>query len=89
VGKQTMDQHCLKLNISCHYLHFTSIEDIYLKSSILGLSSILRVSGRKPQGLYIGKPFQWVRLWLKRASNKVKRVVVPKEDTHLRLTLSL
>ena len=33
------------LRIACHYLHFTSIEDIYLKSSILGLSSILRVSG--------------------------------------------
>lgn len=34
-----------ELNISCHYLHFTSIEDIYLKSSIPGQSSTLRVSG--------------------------------------------
>ncbi len=32
--------------IACQDVHFTSIEDIYLKSSIPGQSSILRVSGR-------------------------------------------
>lgn len=31
--------------ISCQDVHFTSIEDIYLKSSILRQSSILSVSG--------------------------------------------
>jgi hypothetical protein len=36
------------LNI-CQYVHFTSIEDIYLKSSISGQSSILRVKGRSPR----------------------------------------
>jgi hypothetical protein len=39
----------IKVWISCQYLHFTSIEDIYLKSSIPGQSSILRVTERSPQ----------------------------------------
>jgi hypothetical protein len=35
-----------KLRTACQDVHFTSIEDIYLKSSIPGESSILRVTGR-------------------------------------------
>jgi len=38
--------------VSCHYVHFTSIEDIYLKSSIPGQNSILRVTGRTAQADY-------------------------------------
>jgi hypothetical protein len=36
---------CSNQWLSCHYVYFTSIEDIYLKSSIPGHSSILCVSG--------------------------------------------
>jgi len=43
IGNKNTNQ---KLNIACHYVHFTSIEDIHLKSSIPGQSSILRVTGR-------------------------------------------
>jgi hypothetical protein len=35
-----------KVITAYHYVHFTSIKDIYLKSSIPGLSSNLRVTGR-------------------------------------------
>jgi len=41
----------LRLNISCQYVHFTSIEDIYSKSSIPGQSSILRVKESSENGL--------------------------------------
>jgi len=40
-----------EFKISCHYVHFSSIEDIYLKSSIPGQSSILRVTGSYPRFL--------------------------------------
>jgi hypothetical protein len=35
---------------ACQDVHFTSIEDIDLKSSILGQSSTLRVSGKQAIG---------------------------------------
>jgi hypothetical protein len=38
----------VRLRIACQDVHFTSIEDIYLKSSIPEQSSILRVKERSP-----------------------------------------
>jgi len=43
-GYRTMTENAGS-KISCHYVHFTSTEDIYLKSSIPGEISSLCVTG--------------------------------------------
>ncbi len=52
--------------------------DFHLKYCILEGNLKLTASGRNPRSIYMGGTLQRLSSWLKRASNKVERVVAPK-----------